>query len=877
MSLWNLWGNRRRRERELDEELASHLAMAIRERVERGEDPREAELAAMREFGNTALVRETTRAIWISAWLEQLLQDLRYASRNMLRKRAITFIVVASLALGIGANMALFSIAYPVLLRPLPVSHPEQLVELLQKYPDEPRGNGYWTSRSYEFYKDHNHVFSSLTATSINYVTRIETSPSDPAVVVGESVAPNYFSSLGIHTAVGRLIGSDDADSPVAVLSWSLWRSRFREDPAVLGKRVLVNGASAVVIGVAARAYTGLLPNAQTDVWIPVKRDQGLNLIGRLKPGINVEQARNEMKVLYRFTIEERASGSKDPQVRELQIELESARSGMAALRDRVGQTLTILLALVAVLLLLACVNIAGIMLAQAAGRDREMALRSGLGASRGRLIRQVLTESCLLSFGGTVLGLVVAYLGTATLLKILDSGRLHERVHLLVEVDGTMVLFTAGVALLTGILTGLAPAIHILRDENSTGLRQSGRVVRSRAQRSFGRALVSSQVALAILLLSLGALFSTNLARLREKDLGFRRDHVLLASVEAGRSGYSGGRLAAAIHDVLREAKNIPGVLTASVGAPTPLMGAGASGWVAAEGFQDQPEQRRRISISWVSPRYFEALRIPVLAGRDFDSRDETTPRQVAIISEGTARYYFRGQSPLGKRITLDQVTMMRDPATYEIVGVVGNTNYREIREADQRLIYLPAFGPGRATARTFVIRTAVEPEGIANDLRRIVQRNAPDLSLSRVGTLNAQVDASIVPERMMATLSGFFAAVGGLLAGIGLYGLLAYNVMQRTTEIGVRLALGATSGRILRMVLGEATAITLIGALAGVPLALWSRAITGHLLPEISGTPASAVIAGLLVLLAIAAVAAITPARRATEVDAMQCLRHE
>jgi len=268
--------------------------------------------------------------------------------------------------------------------------------------------------------------------------------------------------------------------------------------------------------------------------------------------------------------------------------------------------------------------------------------------------------------------------------------------------------------------------------------------------------------------------------------------------------------------------------------------------------------------------------LQIPILAGRDFNSGDEANSR-VAIISEGTARYYFGERNAIGKRITLDKVTMTKDPATYEIVGVVGNANYREIRETDQRLVYLSAFGPGRVTARTLVIRTAVQPESIAGEVERVVQKIAPALSLSRIGTLSAQIDASIVPERMVATLSGFFTVVGGLLAGIGLYGLLAYTVTQRANEIGVRVALGATSGRILRMVLGEAVAVTAAGVVGGVPLALWSRAITAQLLQDVSTPPAMAIAAGVSILLTIAAIAAATPARRATQGDAMQCLRHE
>lgn len=847
--------------------------MAIQDRIERGEDPREAEDAARREFGNGVLVRETTRAMWGSAYPEQVLQDIGYALRSMRRKPGVTAVIVASLALGIGANVALFSLAYALLLRSLPVSHPGQLVELLQKYPGEPRGNGYWTTPSYEFYRDHNHVFSGLTGSVIDHVTRVDSGSPDAIVVVGEAVSGNYFPLLAIQPALGRLIGPEHSQDAVAVLSWDLWSTRFGKAPSVLGRRILVNDAPATVIGVAPRGYTGLLPNAQTSVWTPVKSKGGLNLIARLKPGVTIEQARAEMKLLYRFTIEERSANSKDPQVKNLEIQLESARAGLGGLRDRVGRPLTILMGLVAVLLMLACVNVAGILLAQAAAREQEMALRSGLGASRGRLVRQVLTEACLLSVGATTIGLGVAYLGTTVLLRILDSGRPHERIRLLVDIDSTVVLFTAAIAIGTGVLFGLAPAVHALR---AARLQHASSVAQTRSHRLFGQVLAATQVALALVLLSFGALFTATLSNLKGKDLGFRHDHVLLAALNADRSGYRGERLANVMHELLNRLRSIPGVQVASLGAPTPLMGAGASAWMTAEGFGEEPANRRRISISWVAPQYFEAMRIPLLAGRDFNSGDEATAK-VAIISKAAARYYFGERNPIGRRVTLDQVTNTRDPAIYEVIGVAGDANYREIRETDRRSIYLSAFGPRRVTAQTFVLQTAASPESIGDEVSRVIRETAPALPAPKIVTLSAQIDSSIMSERLMATLSGFFAGIGGLLAGIGVYGLLAYTVARRTKEIGVRVALGATSGRVLGMVLGEAVVLVLAGLAAGVPLAVWSRSIATQVVEDLSMPPAAALGAGVIMLLAIAAIASAIPARNATPVDAMQSLRHD
>lgn len=322
--------HRGRRHRELDEEIQSHLAMAIRDRIERGEDPREAEFAARREFGNQLLIRETTRSMWGWRFLEGIPQDVRYALRGMRRSPGVTAVIIASLALGIGANTAIFSSVYSVMLRSLPVANPEQLVELLQKYPGEPRRNGYWSPRSYEYYRDQNHVFSGLTGTAIDNTARVQVEGSEVEAAVAEYVAGNYFSLLGVQPALGRLIGPEHdpvkPEGAVAVMSWALWNSRFRRDPGVIGKRIFVNDTPAIIAGIAPREFTGLLVNAETSFWLPAKPSAGLHLLGRLKSGVTLEQARAEMALLFRFTIQERVAGSNDPQVRQLRVELEPAR-----------------------------------------------------------------------------------------------------------------------------------------------------------------------------------------------------------------------------------------------------------------------------------------------------------------------------------------------------------------------------------------------------------------------------------------------------------------------------------------------------------------------------------------------------------------------
>ena len=463
-----------------------------------------------------------------------MFQDIRYALRGMRQSPGFTLVALLSLALGIGANTAIFSLVETAMLRMLPVRHPEQIVELLQKYPGEPRGNGYWSWRSYEHIRDNNDVFSAVIGTSIDNRARLASDGSEAAFGIAEYVTGNYFADLGVKMAMGRPVSPDDnpvsADGAVAVVSWPQWANRFRKDPSILGKRIVVSNVPATIIGVTAPDFVGLRVEAKTDVWLPHKPEPQarLALLARLKPGTTLQQARAEMAVLYRFTIEERAVDSKDPLVRQLSTQVEPAGNGLATVRDRFGEPLEILMAVVGLLLLLACVNLASMLLARASGRQREMAIRSSLGASAVRLLRQVLTESLLLSAGGTLLGAVVAYFGTSALLRILASGRQHEIIYLPVQPDLQVLLFTASIAVLAAVVFGAAPAWSAFRIVPGREMRQTGGLGETPARRLLGKSLIAAQVSVSVLLLSSGALFIANLANLERKNLGFRRDHVL-------------------------------------------------------------------------------------------------------------------------------------------------------------------------------------------------------------------------------------------------------------------------------------------------------------------------------------------------------------
>ncbi len=804
----------------------------------------------------------------------------------MRRSPAFTAVAVLSLALGIGANTAIFSLIHTLMFRRMPVRAPAQLVELIIQYPGEPPGS-FFSLASYEYYRDHNHVLSALSGVH-RCRFHVGGGGLEAEVVDGECVTGNFFGMLGVRPALGRLVEPEDdrvgqADSAVAVLSWSYWKNRFNLDPAVLGKSIVVEGVPVTIIGVAPRDFFGLRVGARTDIWVPLavqrlidpgKGIGGLALVGRLKPGVSIGQARAELAVLFRFTLEERAKASPDPLLRRLKFTLEPAGAGLyTELRDRFAGPLAALMAAVALLLLIACANVAGMLLARGAARRREMALRVALGAGRSRLLRQLLTESLLLSAAGGLLGVFLAYFGASVLVRIMASGRfIGGPPHIPVRIlpDAQVLLFTAGIALLTAVLFGLVPAWSAFASHPACSLRDAGRAGETRSRRRLGKGLVVAQVALSVGLLSAAGLFLRNLSNLERADLGFRRGDILLMTLDPARSGSSGEQLSFAYQDVLGRLETIPGVESATICAPTPLSGAGASRFVSVAGHPERPEDRRYVSVSWIAPKYFETLGTPLLAGRDFSFADRARPR-VAIINDRMVRYYFPGRNPIGEYVAFDG-----DPKPYQIVGVAGDARYYEIREAAQRIIYLNTFQSSRP-ASTFALRTSGDPLAVAPTVRRSVREWMKDVPVVRLATLSEQVDATIVPERLIAMLSGVFGALGALLAAIGIYGLLAYTVARRAGEIGVRIALGATRTAISRMVLREALGITCAGLLLGVPLAYWGRSLATGLVHDPPVTGAFPIALGAVGMVTIALAAAYTPARRAARVDPIEALRCE
>ncbi len=881
-------------EQELTDELRFHLDQLIQQKTANGMSAEEARYAALRELGGVEQIKEQCRDTRRVNYLENLIQDIRYALRQFRGSPGFTVVAVLTLALGVGANTAIFSLINTLMLRMLPVRDPARLVELLHRYPGEPRMNGF-SRPSYEHFRDHNHVFSGLIGFA-PFQFSLSGEGLAAETVDGEYVVGEYFRVLGVKPAIGRLLGPEDdrlGAASSAVLSWSFWQSRFNLDSGILGKRIIVNDVPVTIIGVAPREFHGLALWTRPDVWVPVAMGPAifhtgtapvgtrLYLIGRLKPGVSIERARAEMSVLFQFTLEEISKDSDNPLLRQMKIDLAPAGAGLAFLRDHFEKPLLALMTVVGLLLLIACTSLASMLLARATARQREMAVRACLGAGRFRLVRQVLTESLLLSAAGSLFGIFLAYFGAGALVRIITSGRpivgLPPHLEIQVHPDAHVLLFTGGIALLTGVLFGLAPAWGACVSAPASSLREVGRAGQTKFQRLFGRSLVVAQVGLSMVLLSAAGWFIRHLVNLEHVDLGFRRDHLLLVTLDPARSGYNNDQLSRLYQQLLGRLEALPGVRSATLSAPTPISGGGASSFVNAPGFQERPEDRRYVSLAWVAPKYFETLGTPLLAGREFTFQDQTGPH-VAIINEKMARYYFGHENPIGRRFTIDRDWKGFGPdMPFEIVGVAGDAHYYEIGEAPPRMIYLPALQGGRSFANDFLLRTSVAPTAVASEVRRTVREALKSVRVARVTTMAEQVDASIVPERVIALLSGFFGALGALLAALGLYGLLAYAVARRTNEIGIRMALGASRSNVTWMVLRDALVMVSAGLVIGAPAAFWAKTLAANLIPGLSVHGNLPIAFGAAGMLVVALGASLIPTRRAAKVDPMVALRYE
>ena len=807
----------------------------------------------------------------------------------MRRNPGFTAVAALSLALGIGANTAIFSLMDTVLLRTLPVHDPERLVQIQASFRNEAFKRNQATQSfslgTYLSFRTRNQVFADTLA--FDSLERPDVSVDGRAEYTRgvELVSGNYFSALGVNAIAGRILTLEDDKTPgahpVAVMSYGYWKRRFGLDPAILGRNISVNDVSFSIIGVAPPGFFGLSPDRSPDLWVPTMMQARLmpatpylnssrwwlKIMARLKPGVSQQQAQADLNVLFP-QIEKEMSMNKYQRFSGRPIELVSASRGYSMLRRQFSQPLTILMIVVGLVLLIACANVASLLLARATARRNEIGIRLAVGAGRLRLVRQLVTESMLLAAMGGAQGLMFASWGSRALLNLLPQGPVPMLLDL--HPDLRILGFTTALALLTGMLFGLAPALRATRVDLKAGLGKVGSATRPSLR--FGQTLVISQVALSLLLLVSAGLFVRSLQKLKSLDLGINPENLLQVAIDT--QGYKGARLTSLYGQLLERLNSIPGVRLASGSGLGLISGFKQRTTVSVQGAASD-DQETFVDSADVGPRFFETAGQPLLLGRDFTAADNAGAPKVVVINESMARRYFGNENPIGKRLGYGR----RNNAEFEIVGVAKDARFTSVREQVAPMMYFPAH---QRTDRVdaLQVRTIGNPTAIAAAVRRQVQGIDKRL-LVDIKTLGAQVDDSLVQERMIGTLAGFFSLLALLLAIVGLYGIMAYSVTRRTSEIGIRMALGAERRDVLWLVLRETMTLVMIGIAIGVPAALAVGRLAGHLVSGLlfgltATDPVTIAIAALL-LAGGAAVAGYLPARRASRVDPMLALRYE
>ncbi len=888
---------RSRREAELTEELEFHLEEEAEAAEAAGMDREGAKYAARRDLGSVALVTENTRATWGWICLDRFRQDVRYSIRTLRRNPGFAAAAILSLALGIGANTAVFSLLNAVVLKPLAVPNPQELVQFTNSIPLWETG-GNWQNSLFghsqlESLRAHSTTMSGifgwvgLGRVSLGYRGTSE-------VADGDACSDNFFSVLGITPQSGRffLPGEDRSAASVAVLSDRYWRSRFGADPAIVGVAITINQSYFTVVGITPPEFSGTSMGKSPDIWLPLHALDRLRpdpkrwaepfspwmlVAGRLRPGISRAQAQAELNVLQRHFLAEQLAiselgGLQNVQrfARESSLQLQAAVNGTGSgLRERYEFPLKLLMAVAGIVLLLSCANIANLLLARASNRRHEIAVRLSLGASRSRLIRQFLTESLVLSAAGGLFAAPLAWGGSVALVRMISNQGSGAAVS--VDPEWRTFAFNAGISLLTGILFGLVPALRSTRAGPGGALKE-GRRRFGRPARSMEGILVVAQIALSVVLITGAGLFVRTLQKLWSRSAGFDRENVLMFSIDARLGGYPSDRAGSVYREILQRVKALPQVMSACASIVRP----GDREFHLLDQV-DEIDGRRvpeghAIRVAWnaMSPGYFSTLATPLISGRDFELRDNETAPKVVIISESLAKTTFPNQSPIGHRL-----------GESTVVGVVKDSLYGGVHDQPRPLLYHPLFqhGPDQGFRWGFVsfeLRYGALT-GLSEGVHRAVASIDPRLPVFRILTLTGQTEQSLMRERLLATLSSFFGVLALLLACVGLSGLMAYTVSLRTAEIGIRLALGARRDHIMWLVLRETLWLTVAGIAAGVPLTLWAARYAKSVLFGISTSDPLTITATVALLLSAAALAGYLPARRALSVDTTTALKCE
>ncbi len=899
-----MW-RRNKRNQDLAREIRGHLELEEEEQRSLGATSEEAPYAARRAFGNEHFIKEVTREMWGWTSLERLGQDLRYALRMLRKSPGFTAVAVLSLALGIGANTAIFSVMNAVMLRFLPVQEPARLVlfgkgewaGITDGLPDHS-----WQLFSYPFYRDvqrKNQVFSGVAAMMSlgNDGRAIVEGNASPEPVSTRLVSGTYFSVLGVNPIAGRTFTDAEDQTPgahpVAVMSYSWWQRRFGSDRSVVGKTLRMGSTVFTIIGITPPDFFGTAVGESPDLWIPLAmngqvppawggesavRDpsfQGLYILARLKPGAATAQASSQVNVIFQQHLRERVGSN--PSAKELRdihnarIELTPGGRGLSQLREQFSTSLQILMAAVGLVLLIACANIANLLMARSASRQREIAVRLSIGASRVRLIRQMLTESILMAVIGGAAGVVFAWWAGGFLVWMVSTGA--EIIPLRVSPDARVLAFTTLLAVSTGILFGLLPALRATRVELSSSLKEGRGSVSARSRNALSKTLIVSQVAFSALLLIGAGLFVRSLMNLRNVDPGFARDNVLVLRVDTPSVGYKEDdpRLTDLYREVEQRVSEVPGVRSASFSMFTFESGA----WTMAayaQGRAPLPDNQREVHNNAVGPNYFATLGESLTLGRTFGPGDNLKSTKVAIINETMARRFFPGGSPIGLRFGYAQDKSLE----YEVVGVVKDAKYESLREEPKPMAFYPYTQQGRYLG-DFSARFSGDTHAIVPEVRRAFARVNGNLPITDVRTLAERVDDTLVSDKLMARLSTFFGLLALLLASIGIYGVLSYAVAQRTSEVGLRMALGARRQSVVWMVMRDVLVLVAIGLGIGIPAALSLARLASDMLYGLGKVDIPSLAAAVLILAAVAGFAAYLPARKASLVDPMTALRYE
>ena len=873
-------------EQELDDELRTFVEMAAADKMRAGESPAEARRLAMLELGGMESTKERVRGARHGAWLEEAARDVRYAWRMCVRNPGFTAVTIITLALGIGANTAGFSLLDAVMLRTLPVEDPERLLQLVKTEGGTPRGENFSYPQVEALAEQADVVWRLFGAGASDVLVG---PPGSLERVRAAWVTGAYYETLGLRPVTGRLLVPGDdrrGAAPAAVITEEYWRRRFARDPGVIGRPILIEGTAVPVVGVSPRGFVGVHVGDVADVTLtgtarPQLRPRDavflapganwLRVFLRLQPDVVREPATDRLAGVWSRLASPRGQGPAlvPPPLARFTLTLIDGQTGSTPLREQFGRPLYVLMAIVGLVLTIACANVANLLLARSTARQRELAVRMTLGAGARRIARQLLTESLLLSAAGALVGVGIAWFGSSVLVNLLSSGQTDPLV-LDVKPNTNVILFTSLAAVITAFCFGIAPAFTAATVSPAFALNEGSiRLVGPRGR--LASMLVIFQVAVSVLLLVAAGLFLRSLHNLRTLDPGFRHEGVLLVHADGARSGRTGAELMQLYDELQREVSQIPGVRSASFSQITPPSGGG--GISLSVRVNDQPVADGEFHVNGVSPRYFATMATAVVAGREFTSRDSSTAPKVAIVNHAFAERYFGGTPALGHRISFGGP----GNAPMEIVGVVQNAVYETLRAGAPPTVYIPIaqrLGDG-ATNVTFEIGTDGRVAYVASALQQAFQKRLPR-TLVEVRTLTGQVERTLVQDRLMATLAAIFGGLGLTLAAIGLYGLLAYVVARRTNEIGVRMALGATQGTVVWTVMRGAATMLVLGAGCGLAMAWVAGGLVSSMLFGVEPFDAAITLGATATLAATGAVAAFVPAYRAASVDPMIALRH-